>query len=183
MDLGIPDVDAQNPLWSLSGDLSSLGCLWCTLVSAEVLCELLHTKSRFLREEVRAHTHTPTPTQTPAAPLSCTLLAGPAPKRSDLRRNLSHGFRWLGWKRQGRFCSREGRSTAELRMARSVSSRSRLTGKPRGCCCPPCFAETQPVGRTCRRRQPSPLASPELPVLPGCSNFQVTHLHVPLARV
>lgn len=68
MDLGIPDADAQNPLWSLSGDLSSLGCLWCTPVSAEVICELLHTKSRFLREAVRAHTHTPTPTQTPSTP-------------------------------------------------------------------------------------------------------------------
>lgn len=61
MDLGIPDVDAQNPLWSPSGDLSSLGCLWCTRMSAEVICELLHTKSRFLREEAQAHTHTHTP--------------------------------------------------------------------------------------------------------------------------
>lgn len=59
MDLGIPDVDAQNPLWSPSGDLSSLGCLWCTRISAEVICELLHTKSRFLREEAQAHTHPP----------------------------------------------------------------------------------------------------------------------------
>lgn len=56
MDLGIPDVDAQNPLWSPSGDLSSLGCLWCTRISAEVICELLHTKRRFLREEAQAHT-------------------------------------------------------------------------------------------------------------------------------
>lgn len=97
MELGIPDVDAQNPLWSLSGDLSSLGCLWCTRVSAEVICELLHTKSRFLREEVCTHTHTPIPTQTPSTPLSCTLLAGPAPKRSDLRKNFSsHRLRWFG---------------------------------------------------------------------------------------
>lgn len=67
MDLGIPDVDAQNPLWSPSGDLSSLGCLWCTRISAEVICELLHTKRRFLREEAQAHTyiHPPPPRHPP----------------------------------------------------------------------------------------------------------------------
>lgn len=94
MDLGIPDVDVQNPLWSLSGDLSSLGCLWRTPVSAEVTCELFHTKSRFLREEVHAHTYTHTHAYTqPLHPLSCTVPGGPAPMHSDLRRNfLSQGL-------------------------------------------------------------------------------------------
>lgn len=68
MDLGIPDVDVQNPLWSLSGDLSSLGCLWRTPVSAEVICELFHTKSRFFWERQCTHTHTHMHTHSPPPP-------------------------------------------------------------------------------------------------------------------
>lgn len=136
MDLGIPDVDAQNPLWSPSGDLSSLGCLWCTRMSAEVICELLHTKSRFLREEAQAHTHTPpTPAQAPSTPSSCTWLQG-----AGTWGGSSHppGFAGQAAKaRQGLL------PRAELCKAWALSL-SQHHGEGCGCCCPPRLAGTDP---------------------------------------
>lgn len=134
MDLGIPDVDAQNPLWSPSGDLSSLGCLWCTRISAEVICELLHTKSRFLREEAQAHTHTPQPRHSPPPP------PAPAPMCRDLRRIFSYPSS-MGQAAK----ARQGLPLrAEPCMALLLVPHPRVVGKGCGGCCPPCFAVTHP---------------------------------------
>lgn len=127
MDLGTPDVDAQNSLRSLSGDLSSPGCLWRTPVSAEVICEPLHTKSRFLREEVRAHTHIqPPPTHPPPlcpAPCLQVLL-----QRAETWGGTSHLRGNLNGKGRAGFAPKRGTAPAELCMLQS-SGNLRSCGK------------------------------------------------------
>lgn len=148
MDLGIPDVDVQNPLWSLSGDLSSLGCLWRTPVSAEVICELFHTKSRFFWERQCTHTHTHMHTHSPPPPC-------PAPCQQVLPQSAATqggtscptgfgGFREEKGGIQARPCGAHGLQSSTLCC---LSPHPRL-GQISGCCCSPCSAETELAGQT-----------------------------------
>lgn len=176
MDLGIPDVDAQNPLWSPSGDLSSLGCLWCTRISAEVICELLHTKRRFLREEAQAHTyiHPPPPRHPPPPhPAPGSNVQGPEEGSSRVP-----GFCGPGSKGTAGFAPER----AELCVAWSLSLIPGSWERAVGAAVPhTLLGHPQATGEMdMLMEQPSPQTSPELPMPSVCSNSwqRVTHLHI-----
>lgn len=163
MDLGIPDVDAQNPLWSPSGDLSSLGCLWCTRISAEVICELLHTKSRFLREEAQAHTH---PHPSPGTLLPFILHLAPACR--DLRKIFSYpsSAGQAAKARQGLLLRAELCVTCSLSLIPGSLERGVGAAVPHTL-----LRQSQTAGEMdVLTEQPSPWISPGLPIPPVCRN-------------